>query len=181
MSVRRTSVSVFLDTSAFIPLLDEGNVLHSKLMQHLSSTKAFVGIDTVVLSEFLAGLADAADRESAVEQCTKQFRVYSFDTQTAVVCAELFNILKAKGQIPKTPTKRQLTKVDVMIMASAIVSGTSEFIFEDGHFANYPVLLPDPICGRPLPSFVRISELPSVVVQENLPAFDGSVALDGRK
>ncbi len=176
MSVRRTAVSVFLDASAFIPLLDEDNVLHAKLMQHLSSAKAFVGIDTVVLSEFLAGLADASARESVAEKCTKQFRVYSFDTQTAVVCAELFRILKAKGQIPKTPTKRQLTKVDVMIMASAIVSGASEFIFEDGHFANYPVLLPDPICGHPLPSFVRISELPSVAVQENLPTFDGSAA-----
>lgn len=60
------------------------------------------------------------------------------------------------------------------IMASAIVSGASEFIFEDGHFANYPALLPDSVCGRPLPSFVRVSKLPSVAVQENLLDFDGS-------
>ena len=82
--------------------------------------------------------------------------------------------LKGKGQIPKTPTKRQLTKVDVMIMASAIVSGASEFIFEDGHFANYPALFPEFVCGRPLPSVVRASNLPSVAIQENLPDFDGS-------
>lgn len=174
MSTRRTSISAFLDTSAFIPLLDEANVLHAKLVQHLSAAKAFVGIDTVVLSEFLVGMADAFEREAVAEKCTRQFRVYSFDTQTAVVCAELFKILKGKGQIPKTPTKRQLTKVDVMIMASAIVSGASEFIFEDGHFANYPALFPEFVCGRPLPSFVRASNLPSVAVQENLPDFDGS-------
>lgn len=174
MPTRRTTISVFLDTSAFIPLLDENNLLHTKLVQHLSMAKAFVGIDTIVLSEFLVGMADVSEREAVAEKCTKQFRVCSFDTQTAVVCAELFKILKGKGQISKTPTKRQLTKVDIMIMASAIVSGASEFIFEDGHFANYPTLLPDSVCGRPLPSFVRVSKLPSVSVQENLPDFDGS-------
>ncbi len=174
MPTRRTTISVFLDTSAFIPLLDENNLLHTKLVQHLSTAKAFVGIDTIVLSEFLAGMADVSEREAVAEKCTKQFRVCSFDTQTAVVCAELFKILKGKGQISKTPTKRQLTKVDIMIMASAIVSGANEFIFEDGHFANYPTLLPDSVCGRPLPSFVRVSKLPSVSVQENLPDFDGS-------
>ena len=176
MSTRRNSTSVFLDTSAFIPLLDEDNVLHAKLVQHLSVKKAFVGIDTVVLSEFLVGLVDASERETVAEKCAKQFRVYSFDMQTAVVCAELFRILKAKGQIPKTPSKRQVTKVDVMIMASAIVSGASEFVFEDGHFANYPTLLPDSVCGRLIPSFVRISKLPAVVIQEELPDFNGSSA-----
>ena len=174
MPTRRTTISVFLDTSAFIPLLDENNLLHTKQVQHLSTAKAFVGIDTIVLSEFLVGMADVSEREAVAEKCTKQFRVCSFDTQTAVVCAELFKILKGKGQISKTPTKRQLTKVDIMIMASAIVSGANEFIFEDGHFANYPTLLPDSVCGRPLPSFVRVSKLPSVSVQENLPDFDGS-------
>ena len=123
MSTRRTSISAFLDTSAFIPLLDEANVLHAKLVQHLSAAKAFVGIDTVVLSEFLVGMADAFEREAIAEKCTRQFRVYSFDTQTAVVCAELFKILKGKGQIPKTPTKRQLTKVDVMIMHPRLYLG----------------------------------------------------------
>lgn len=176
MPVHRTSISVFLDTSAFIPLLDEANVLHAKLVQHMSSMKAFVGIDTIVLSEFLTGLADESGREVVAEKCAKQFRVYAFDAQTSIVCAELFRILKAKGQIPKASTKRQLTKVDVMIMASAIVSGASEFIFEDGHFANYPALLPDSICGRSLPSFVRVSKLPDVAIQENLPAFDRSSA-----
>ncbi len=174
MSTRKTSTSVFFDTSAFIPLLDEDNVLHAKILQHLSEGKAFISIDTVVLSEFLAGLADASERETVAEKCSKQFRVHSFDMQTALVCAELFRILKAKGQIPKTPTKRQLTKIDVMIMASAIVSGASEFVFEDGHFANYPALLPDSVCGRSIPSFVRVSRLPAVAVQENLPDFDGN-------
>lgn len=174
MSMRKTSISVFLDTSAFIPLLDKTNMFHAKLMQHMSAVKALVGIDTIVLSEFLAGLADVSKREVVAEKCAKQFRIYSFDTQAAVVCAELFEILKAKGQIPKTPTKRQLTKVDVMIMASAIVSGASEFIFEDGHFANYPSLLPASILGRSLPSFVRVSELSDMTTQENLPGLDRS-------
>lgn len=171
MSTRRTLISAFLDTSAFIPLLDEDNGLHARLVQHLSVPGAFVGIDTVVLSEFLVGMANAAEREAVAEKCARQFRVYSFDAQTAVVCAELFRILKGKGQVPKTPTRRQLTKVDVMIMASAIVSGASEFVFEDGHFANYPELLPESVCGRPLPLFVRVSEIPSMAIQENLPDF----------
>lgn len=171
MSTRRTLISAFLDTSAFIPLLDEDNGLHARLVQHLSASGAFVGIDTVVLSEFLVGMANAAERAPVAEKCARQFRVYSFDAQTAVVCAELFRILKGKGQVPKTPTRRQLTKVDVMIMASAIVSGASEFVFEDGHFANYPELLPESVCGRPLPPFVRVSEIPSIAIQENLPDF----------
>ena len=171
-SVRKTNVSAFLDTSAFIPLLDKTNALHVRLVRHVSATRILVGIDTVVLSEFLAGLADTTVRETAAETCAKQFRVHSFNAQTAIVCAELFGILKAKGQIPKTPTKRQLTKVDVMVMASAIVSGATEFIFEDGHFESYSKLLPGSVCGRALPSFVRVSELPCVPTQAGLPNFD---------
>ena len=176
MSMRRNSASAFLDTSAFIPLLDEHNALHAKLHQHLSAANALVGIDTIVLSEFLAGLDDATSLEAVAEKCAKQFRVHSFDMQSAIVCAKLFRILKANGQIPKTPTRRQLTKVDIMVMASAIVSGADEFVFEVGHFSNYPALLPASICGHSLPSFVRISELPAVTVQEDLPAFGEGAA-----
>lgn len=171
MATRRTSTLAFLDTSAFIPLLDSDNALHAKLVQHLSAEKAFVGIDTIVLSEYLAGIAEESERVVVAEQCAKQFRVHPFNTQTAIVCAELFRMLKAKGQIPKTQSKRQLTKVDVMIMASVIVSGAKELVFEDGQLANYPALLPDSICGHPMPLFVRISKLPAVIVQDDLPAF----------
>ena len=72
MPTRRTTISVFLDTSAFIPLLDENNLLHTKLVQHLSTAKAFVGIDTIVLSEFLVGMADVSEREAVADALEKR-------------------------------------------------------------------------------------------------------------
>lgn len=158
----------FLDSSAFFPLLERDNPLHARLMQHILGKKAVVCIDTIVLSEYLVGIADSSRAEEIAENFAKQFRIHSFDARTAVVCAELFKILKAKGQIPKKPTDRQLKKVDVMIMASAIVSGVDEFIFGDRYFANVTDLLPNPICGFKLPTFLRLNTLPRAAVQTEL-------------
>lgn len=165
MSTRKPSTSVFLDTSAFIPMLLGSHKLHRKLHQHLKSINASIGIDAVVLSEYLVGLNDSVDKDKLIETLTKEFKVSSFDPRVAKVCAELFRILKAKGLIPSTPTERQITKVDIMIMASAIVCRAHEFIFEDKHFTAYPEALPESICGYSLPKFVRISKLPDVLVQ----------------
>lgn len=169
MASRKFSSLSFLDTSSLIPLLDTNRQYHDRLVQHLTHEKSFVCIDTVVLSEFLVGLGDNPDRENIVEKCTKQFRVHSFDARTAVVCAEIFKVLKSKGQIPRSSTDRQITKVDIMIMASSIVCGADEFIFEDNHFSSYSKLLPDVICGFKIPSFIRLCNLPCIEVQDDLP------------
>lgn len=168
MTGRKAVTSVFLDSSAFIPLIDCDNVWHARLLQHIKDRDAFVSIDTVVLSEYLVGVADSLLAEETALKFARQFRIHSFDARTALVCAELFKVLKAKGQIPKKPTDRQLKKVDVMILASAIVAGVDEFIFEDRYFSNCPAFLPDPICGFKLPSFIRLSTLPPVPVQTEL-------------
>lgn len=171
MSNRKATCLVFLDTSAFVPLLDSQNDLNARLVQHLKSLNASVEIDAIVLSEYLVGVTDGVDKDALIDTCTRQFRVPSFDAVAAKLCAELFKILKSKGQIPKASSERQITKVDIMIMASAIVSRANEFVFEDKHFVNYPQYLPTDICGFPIPTFVRASTLPDVVVQQELEGF----------
>ena len=168
MSNRKASSLIFLDTSAFVPLLDCQHPLNSRLIQHLKSRNASVEIDAIVLSEFLVGVGSDVDKDVLIDKYTRQFRVPSFDAAAAKVCAELFKLLKSKGQIPKSATDRQITKVDIMIMASAIVSRATEFVFEDKHFAHYPQHFPTDICGFPMPTFIRASDLPDVFVQQEL-------------
>ena len=168
MATRKTQTSVFLESSVLIPLLESGNPLQSRILSHLTKQNASVAIDTIVLSEYLAGLNDSIDKNAVVERFAKQFRVHTFDASTAIVCAELFRMLKSKGMIPKQKSDRQVTKADIMIMASAIVSGVDEFLFEDGHFSSYPRALPTDICGHKIPVFTRVQDLPPEVVQEKL-------------
>ncbi len=168
MATRKINTTVFLESSALIPMLDSGNAIQARILAHLKTMNAHVGIDTVVLSEYLAGLDESTDKAEVVERLSKQFRVYSFDAHTAIVCAEVFRILKAKGQIPKAKSERQITKADIMIMASAIVSGSAEFIYNDGHFSSYPKFLPTVIHGHGIPVFVRAKDLPPVIVQDDL-------------
>lgn len=171
MSNHKVKCLIFLDTSAFVPLLDSQNSLNARIVQHLKSQNACIAIDSIVLSEYLAGVADNIDKDALVDKCSRQFQITSFDTVAAKVCAELFKILKSKGQIPRASTERQITKVDIMIMASAIVSHAKEFIFEDKHFANYPQYLPTNICGFQIPTFIRVSKLPDILVQQMLEGF----------
>ena len=168
MATRKTQTTVFLESSVLIPLLESGNPVHSRVLSHLTSQNALVAIDTIVLSEYLAGLNDSIDKNEVVERFARQFRVHTFDASTAIVCAELFRILKSKGMIPKQKSDRQVTKADIMIMASAIVSGVDEFLFEDGHFSSYLRAFPSDICGHKIPSFIRAQDLPPEIVQEKL-------------
>lgn len=166
MATRKTKTSVFLESSVLIPLLESTHPLQSRILSHLTNQNAAVAIDTVVLSEYLAGLNESINKNEVVERFAKQFRVHTFDASTAIVCAELFSILKSKGMIPKQKSDRQVTKADIMIMASAIASGVDEFLFEDGHFSSYPHVLPADICGHKIPSFIRAQDLPPEIVQE---------------
>lgn len=168
MAARKTQTAVFLESSVLIPLLESGNSLQPRILSHLTSQNAAVAIDTVVLSEYLAGLDQTIDKNDVVERLAKQFRIHTFDASTAIVCAELFRLLKSKGMIPKQKSDRQVTKADIMIMASAIVSGVDEFMFEDGHFSSYPDILPTDICGHKIPSFVRAQDIPPGIVQDKL-------------
>lgn len=168
MAMHKTQTTVFIETSALIPMLDRENAHQKRIIAHLSSKQALASIDTVVLSEYLAGLSNATDKSNVAEHLSRQFRIYTFDAQTAIVCAEVFRVLMANGQIPKNQSNRQITKADIMIMASAIVSGASELLFNDGHFRSYKKFLPDPICGHKLPEFVCACELPPEIVQDNL-------------
>lgn len=168
MATRKTQMSVFVESSALIPMLDSENALQKRIVAHLSAQNALISIDTVVLSEYLAGLGESVDKSEVVERLSRQFRVHTFDAHSATVCAEVFKTLKDKGQIPRNRSERQITKADIMIMASAIVSGAAEFLFNDGHFAAYPAFLPSDICGHKLPTFVRAEDLPPEVVQGDL-------------
>ena len=168
MASGKPQKSVFIETSALIPMLEQGNVIQARVLQYLKSGKALVCMDAVVVSEYLAGLDASMDKNAVVERMSKQFRIHTFDAHTAIVCSEMFRILKTKGQIPRTPSKRQITKADVMIMASATASGVSELLFNDGHFATYRRFLPDEICGHKLPTFVRAKDLPPEIVQDEL-------------
>lgn len=169
MSARKSVGSVYLDSSAFIPLLETTHALHSKAVAYIKATGALPSIDAVVLSEVLAGCDPSINRDELSEKYTKQFRVPSFDARAARVCSELFRILKTAGQIPSKKQERQITKADLMILATVMTNRASEFVFEDKHFAQYPSYLSGDICGFVLPKFTRLSELPDVMIQTEIP------------
>lgn len=172
MSARKPIGSIYLDSSAFIPLLETTHTLHNKAVVYLKTRGALPSIDAVVLSEVLAGCDPSIDRDALAEKYTKQFRVPSFDARAARVCSELFRILKAAGQIPSKKQERQITKADLMILATVMTNRASEFVFEDKHFAQYPTYLSGDICGFALPKFTRLSDLPDVMVQTEIPGLD---------
>lgn len=172
MSVHKASCSIHFDSSAFIPLVTPSKPLHNKIVSYLRNAKAMLSIDTVVLSEVLAVSDQEVDRADLVEKYSRQFRVFPFDVYASRVCAELFRILKAAGQIPRQNAERQITKADLMILASAMVNKVTEFIFEDKHFSQYPNLLPETICGYSLPVFKRLSDLPDVMMQQEIPGLE---------
>lgn len=177
MSSRKPIGSIYLDSSAFIPLLEASHALHNKAVAYVKATGALLGIDAVVLSEVLAGCDPGIDRDALAERYTRQFRVPSFDARAARVCSELFRILKAAGQIPPKGQERQITKADLMILATVMTNRASEFVFEDKHFAQYPSHLPGEICGFAMPKFTRLSDLPDVAVQTEIPGLGGERGL----
>ena len=125
-------------------------------------------IDAVVLSEFLV-VPTQEGAEAFLKSCRKQFLIHPFDVLASRICAELFKLLLDKSQVPRPQTDRQTTKVDAMILSSAIAAGADEFLFGDGCFSIWQPILPGQFCGCPLPKFVRIFDLPQVQVQSVLP------------
>lgn len=172
MSARKIAGTLYFDSSAFIPLIDSSHALHKKVVSYLSDAGVLLGIDAIVLSEVLAGCDPKVDRDVLTEKYTKQFRVPSFDARAARVCSELFRILKSAGQIPRSGQERQITKADLMILATVVTNKATEFLFEDKHFSLYPKFLPGMICGCALPKFTRVSELPDVVEQPPIPGLE---------
>lgn len=178
MSSRRAIGSIHFDSSAFIPLVDASHALHNKIVSYLGNERTALSIDAVVLSEVLAGSNPEVDRAFFVRTYSKQFRVFPFDVYASQVCAELFGFLKRAGQIPRQNTDCQITKADLMILAAARVNGATEFVFEDRHFSQYPRLLPKSICGHSLPVFKRLSDLPDIMVQQEIPGLEAQVSSD---
>ena len=168
MSSSKPQKVVFVETSALIPMLGQESTIQARILQYIKTGKATVCIDTIVLSEFLAGTDKSEDKNEITERLSKQFRINTFDTHTAMVCSEIFRILKSKGQIPKPKSKRQITKADIMIMASAIVSGANEFMFCDGDFKAYQKFLPQDIYKHKTPTFIRAQDLPPQIIQDDL-------------
>ena len=175
MATVKPSTTIFLDSSALIPLLESTHVHHQRLVQYLKSQNASrtTYIDAVVLSEYLVGADAKANRDEIVKELTRQFNVVSFDSVSAKVCSELFRVLDAKGQVPKAKSKRQIAKADLMIFSSAIVSRAAVIISGDGDFSAYHAQLPDSICGYKIPALQKISELPEVVLQADLTGWTG--------
>lgn len=168
MATKKDADLAFFDTSAFIPLFDEDNPWRAKILQHFEKRKSSYAIDTLVLSEFLV-VPTQEGAAAFLKSCRKQFQIHSFDVLASRISAELFKLLLDKGQVPKTPTQRQITKVDALILSSAISAGAGEFLFGDGCFSSWTPYLPEQFCGRPLPKFVCIFDLPSVPHQGLLP------------
>lgn len=168
MVTKKDTDLAFFDTSAFIPLYDDQNPCKARILQHFAKRKPLFAIDTVVLSEFLVVPAPEG-AEAFLKSCRKQFQIHSFDVLASRICSELFKLLLEKGQVPKPKTERQITKVDAMILSSAIAAGAGEFLFGDGAFSSWMHYLPGQFCGRPLPKFVCISTLPPVPIQPPLP------------
>ena len=169
MSTNKIKKRIFLDTTALISLITPTYKSHDKIVAYLKNEDALLCFDTVVLSEVLAGMKTDSERDAMRRRCLSQFEVAVYDSRCATVCADVFAHLKAKGQVPRGGAERQFTKVDVMILASAIISRVDEFLHEDKFFDQVTNLLSDSNYSEKLPSFKRLSMLQLQMVQAEIP------------
>lgn len=131
----RKVYKVFLDTSALIPLIEESHPNHKSVRRYLCEGKKTYCMDTVVLSEYLTGISPEK-QESTKNSLVQQFPVYSFSQNGALIGARLFKHLCEKNNVPKTDSGKQILRVDIFILASAIENQADIILFEDKHFST---------------------------------------------
>jgi predicted nucleic acid-binding protein len=153
--------TIFLDTSALIPLLTESHCNHYKVRRYLKETKCSCCIDSIVLSEFLTGAKSPKEKRVVLDIIARQFRVLSLSVIGAQIGAQIFKCLKEKGVVPKGKTDRQITRVDVLILASAIENRVNTILYEDNHFFSMIQHVKDIIIPNySIPNPIRIVDIP---------------------
>lgn len=123
---------IFLDTSALIPLLTPEHKNHKIVRRFVSGFKVFC-IDSVVLSEYLAGIS-RGDMQKCADVIKKQFQICSLTPKGSHIAAVIYKICKEHGVIPTSKSEHQISRVDVYILAVAIECKASTFLYEDKHF-----------------------------------------------
>lgn len=152
--------NVFLDTSALIPLLTENHSNHYKVRRYLGEIKGSYSIDSIVLSEFLTKNESPEVRQMYLEMIAKEFRVFSLSAVGAQIGASIFRHLLEKNAVPKGKTDRQITRVDVLILASAIENRVDTFLYEDNHFSLMIKHIDDLVIPRfSIPEIVQIRDI----------------------
>jgi hypothetical protein len=104
--------------------------VRSKLLLHkLARQKAIVVLPTVAISELLVPVPEA-DKGALIAGLTGMFVCPAFDLKAAAIAADLW--LRHK-QAPKDQQygKRQILRADIMIVASALAAGATEFYSHD--------------------------------------------------
>lgn len=153
--------TIFLDTSAFIPLLTENHCYHHKVRRYLGEEKFSCCIDSIVLSEYLTGVTSPENQQRDLNVIAKQFRVLSLSFMGAQIGACIFRHLKNKNAVPRGETEKQITRVDILILASAIENRMDYILYGDKHFTSMVNHINDidiPNFSVPVP--VHIQDIP---------------------
>jgi predicted nucleic acid-binding protein len=154
--------TVFLDTSALIPLLTECHSNHNKVRRYLREIKGSYCIDSIVLSEFLTKNESPEIKRRYLEIIAKEFRVFSLSTVGAQIGASIFCHLLEKNAVPKGKMDRQITRVDVLVLASAIENRVDTLLYEDKHFSFMVNNINDLKIPRFfVPELVQIQDIPN--------------------
>jgi predicted nucleic acid-binding protein len=97
----------------------------SLLFSMLEKQDATVVIPTVVVSEFLVGIA-SEKRGRVLSDLSSRFRCASYDVRACDFAANLWDKARA---LPKAelPQDRQVLKADLMIVATAKIAGATRF------------------------------------------------------
>ena len=131
-------------------------------LERLASENQRIMIPTVVLAEYLVKVP-VEDHAAEVNRIQAIYRVFPFDVKAASISADIGGSLTyqstvnqfAETQHVTREEARQLVKVDVMIVATAIANNAERIISEDPHIRS--------IAGTRIP----VDPIPPVDVQLN--------------
>ena len=149
--------SIFLDTSSLIPLIHKEHRDSKKVFRHLENSR--MTIDAIVLAEFLVGIPKG-ERNKIAHDFSSQFHMVQLGNEGAILAADIYSsYLQKNPKLHKDNMEKQFIKTDVLILASVLLSGCDEFLFNDSHFVSLQDCLSELAIDRKLPKFVRIDDL----------------------
>lgn len=121
----------------------------------LAAAGTRVLIPAPVLAEYLVGFSDA-DMQGQAVAVGKRFFVAPFDVRAALVAAELGRDALSRVRQAGHNVSKQQVKVDVQVVAIAIVHGCTEIVSHDPHLgtiANGKIVVRSvPLAAPPVPT-----------------------------
>ena len=130
MAAKKGDNVYFLETSALIAWFTNGEPWHQNAIDAVPDG-ADLCTDAICLAEALVRYSDA-DRENAKREIMRQVEIISLTTSGSKTAAKIFATCQ-KGGLTKNGQK-QFIKVDTLILAAAVNSYATHFVFADEHF-----------------------------------------------